>query len=109
MTLYEDALLQYEELEASFFQILKEKTLSWFGKFIEPTAKDDSQPLLSPTKKPYRDMILSNAISVFDLRGYILARQCSLLGKMGSVTEVARKTAVFLTTFSRLLRLEKVR
>ncbi|KAE9385469.1 hypothetical protein BT96DRAFT_594944 [Gymnopus androsaceus JB14] len=37
VTLFDDALVQYEELEVSFDQILKEKNLSWFGTLITPT------------------------------------------------------------------------
>ena len=96
--LYEDALLQYEELEASFFQVLKDKTL-WFGKFVEAAPKDDSAPLLSLSKKPYRDLIIANAISVFDIRIYLLARQCQVLGQMNRVADVARKAVLFLGAF----------
>ncbi|KAI5124589.1 hypothetical protein M0805_003108 [Coniferiporia weirii] len=99
----EDALIQYEELEASFFQVLKDRTL-WFGHFVEPSPKDDSLPLLSLTKKPYRDLILANTVSVFDIRVYLLARQSNLLGQMGRVTEVTRKVSLFLAAFGRRLQ-----
>lgn len=105
--LFEDALLQYEELEASFFQVLKDKTL-WFGKFIEAGLKDDSTPLLSLSKKPYRDLIIANAISVFDIRVYLLARQCQVLGQMKRVSDVARKVVIFLGAFGGRLRDVKV-
>lgn len=104
----EDALIQYEELEAAFFQVLKDRTL-WFGKFIEPAPKDDSLPLLSITKKPYRDLILANTISVFDLRVYLLARQCSILSQLGRFTEVCRKVGVFVGAFGGRLREFQVR
>ncbi|ELU39468.1 TRAPPC10 domain-containing protein [Rhizoctonia solani AG-1 IA] len=57
MTLLDAALLQYSELE---------KNLSWFGKLGGTAPGDDAAPLLSVTKKPYRDLIMSNNISVFD-------------------------------------------
>ncbi|KAG9083484.1 hypothetical protein FRC07_013906, partial [Ceratobasidium sp. 392] len=63
MTLLDAALVQYSELEASFYQVLKEKNLSWFGKLGGTAPGDDAAPLLSVTKKPYRDLIMSNAIS----------------------------------------------
>jgi len=96
MNLHDDAQIQYEELEASFGAVLKDSSLSWFGKFIDPTPKDDSLPLLSVTKKPYRDLILANTISVFDFRIYILARQAALLSKMGLTDLIMRKVIVFL-------------
>lgn len=101
--LYDDALLQYDELEASFYQVLREKNLSWFGTLISPSPNDDSMPLLSTTKKPYRDLILANTISVFDFRIYLLARQCNLLGKMGRVVEIGRKSSAFLSAFGKRL------
>ncbi|TBU35808.1 trafficking protein particle complex subunit 10 [Dichomitus squalens] len=104
MNLHEDALQQYYELESIFFQVLREKNLSWFGALITPMPTDDSSPLLSVTKKPYRDLILANTISVFDFRVYLLARQCILLSKIGDMEELCRKAASFLSTFSRTLR-----
>ncbi|KAG8722315.1 hypothetical protein FRC08_004153 [Ceratobasidium sp. 394] len=104
MTLLDAALLQYSELEASFYQVLKEKNLSWFGKLGGTTPGDDAAPLLSVTKKPYRDLIMSNAISVFDFRCYLLARQCLLLAKMGAIPDVASKAARFISSFARTLR-----
>ncbi|KAH9048160.1 trafficking protein particle complex subunit 10 [Lactarius hengduanensis] len=104
MNLFEDALRCHDELELSFAHVLREKNLSWFGTLIIPTAKDDSLPLLSVTKKPYRDLIVANTISVFDLRIYILSNQCALLGKMGKVADVCKKVAMFLVSFGRHLR-----
>ncbi|KAJ7582878.1 trafficking protein particle complex subunit 10 [Mycena floridula] len=104
VNLFDDALVQYDELEASFYQVLKEKNLSWFGTLISPSAKDDSAPLLSISKKPYRDLIVANTISVFDFRIYLLARQCDILGKQGRMTEVCRKVGAFLGAFGRRLR-----
>ncbi|KAI2619486.1 trafficking protein particle complex subunit 10 [Hypomontagnella submonticulosa] len=39
---------------------------------------------ISSTKKPYRDMIVANNVSVFDFRCYIFARQISLLLRLGN-------------------------
>lgn len=104
MNLLEDALIQYEELEASFAAVLNDNTSIWFGKFVEPSPKDDSLPLLSVTKKPYRDLILANTISVFDFRIYILAREASLLGKMGVPDKILRKVNYFLSIIGGRLR-----
>ncbi|OBZ75937.1 Trafficking protein particle complex subunit 10 [Grifola frondosa] len=104
MNLFEDALDQYYELESTFFQVLKEKNLSWFGPLISPTPSDDSVPLLSVTKKPYRDLILANTISIFDFRVYLLARQCALSGKLGDVVDITRTAGAFLNNFGRKLR-----
>ncbi|KAI0890760.1 trafficking protein particle complex subunit 10 [Annulohypoxylon maeteangense] len=39
---------------------------------------------ISSTKKPYRDLIVANNVSVFDFRCYIFARQISLLLRLGN-------------------------
>lgn len=104
MNLFEDALLQFDELDIMFNNVLREKNMSWFGSFIVAGPKDDSAPLLSVSRRPYRDLILANTISVFDFRIYIIARQCLLLAKMGRVDEVCKKAHTFLVTFSRRLR-----
>lgn len=107
MNLCDDALAQYEELEALFLQVSKERNFSWFGVLFTPVPGDDSAPLLSISKKAYRDLIMANTISVFDLRIYILARQCELLAKNGCLADVPKKVATFLGSFSkRLLELE---
>ena len=104
MGLYEDALTQYDELENLFFQVSREKNMTWFGTFISPGSKDDSAPLLSLNKKAYRDFILANTITVFDLRVYMLARQCLILGIMGRVLDICQKTSTFLSMFGKRLR-----
>ncbi|TRM61873.1 trafficking protein particle complex subunit 10 [Schizophyllum amplum] len=102
--LYEDALAQYDELELLFYGVLKDKNLSWFGTLISPAPNDDSASLLSISKKPYKDLILANTISVFDFRIYLLARQCELLANLGRLNEVSHKTSAFLSAFGRRLR-----
>ena len=104
VNLYEDAYVQYDQLESLFYDVLKEKNLSWFGTLIHPAHGDDSSPLLSTSKKTYRDLILANSISVFDFRIYVLSRQCELLAQKGRITEITRKVVTFLCTFSRRLR-----
>ncbi|KAI0341805.1 hypothetical protein BDW22DRAFT_1377071 [Trametopsis cervina] len=103
MNLHEEALGTYEELEALFFQVIKDKNMAWFGSLASPSARDDSAPLLSVERKPFRDLILANSISVLDFRMYLLARQCILLSSLGRIVEVGKKAIVFLQTFSRRL------
>ncbi|KAK1969730.1 hypothetical protein LY78DRAFT_690380 [Colletotrichum sublineola] len=45
--------------------------------------KFDDIPI-SSTKKPYREMIVANNVSVFDFRCYIFSRQISLLLRLGN-------------------------
>jgi hypothetical protein len=105
--LHDEALAQYDSLESSFFGVLQEKSLSWFGNLIPDAASlasEISLPLLSTDKRPYRDLIMANTISVFDFRVYLLAQQCNLLGKMTRVVQVAKKVTTFLGAFGRRLR-----
>ncbi|KWU42169.1 hypothetical protein RHOSPDRAFT_36290 [Rhodotorula sp. JG-1b] len=96
MTLYEDALIQYDELEAAFFQHVKEhENATWFDRFGGLAPGDDALPLLSTSCKPYRRMIDTNTISVFDFRSYLFARQAFMLFHLDRVVEVARRGAYF--------------
>lgn len=49
----------------------------------EPAEKFDDIPI-SVMKKPYRDLILANNVSIFDFRCYIFARQITLLLRLGN-------------------------
>ena len=46
----------------------------------------ENAPPLSPYKKPYRELILSNQISIFDFECYLFARQSNLLLRLGGAT-----------------------
>ena len=104
MNLYEEALSPYDELESAFHKVSKDRNMSWFGSLIPSNPQDDVSPLLSITKKPYRDYILANTISVLDFRIYLLARQCQLLAKMGRIDEITKKVGFFLGAFGNRLR-----
>ncbi|KAG2194871.1 hypothetical protein INT47_002665 [Mucor saturninus] len=99
MTLYEDALIQYDELEASFFQVLRDKALAWFGHFGGTDQGDDSGNILDFKRKNYRELINKNIISVFDFRSYLFARQCRMLLKLQRVIEVTARAQLFITSF----------
>ncbi|KAF4615296.1 hypothetical protein D9613_003220 [Agrocybe pediades] len=104
MNLFDEALLPYDELEAAFHKVSKDRNMSWFGSLIPPNLKDDVSPFLALTRKPYRDLILANTISILDFRIYLLARQCQLLAKMGRIEEITKKVGFFLGAFGKRLR-----
>lgn len=106
--LNEDALVTYEELEATFFQVLKEQNLSWFGKLGATGQADDSIPILDTTAKPYKELLQTSSISIFDFRIYVFARQASLLGKLGRITEIAKRGQWFVASLTRRLRESEV-
>ncbi|WWC85913.1 uncharacterized protein L201_000783 [Kwoniella dendrophila CBS 6074] len=109
VNLPEDSLIIYEELEASFFQVLKEQNLNYFGNGLSKLGGssfgDDSLPILDTTQKPYRELIRNSQISIFDFRIYLFARQGKLLGeKLGRITEVAKRGQWFVASLTRRLR-----
>ncbi|CAG8441735.1 2761_t:CDS:10 [Diversispora eburnea] len=104
MNLYEEALVQYEELEASFSQVLKDRALAWFGSFGATDFEDDSANILDIKKKNYRDLIMQNTIPEFDFRSYLFARQCQLLGRLQRPVDICRRAQLFISTFGRAIK-----
>lgn len=84
-------------------QCLKDQNLSWFGKLGGTAENDDSLPILDTNAKPYRDLLISSTISIFDFRIYVFARQCILLGKLGRITEIAKRGQWFVASLARRL------
>ncbi|KAK9460560.1 trafficking protein particle complex subunit 10, partial [Lipomyces oligophaga] len=78
MSLLEDALIQYDELDNTFLQLLQGNTITYFPNVgFEPGT---ISPLLSRTDdSAVRHQILENHISLFDFRCYLFSRQASLL------------------------------
>lgn len=99
----------YEELEASFIQVLKEQNLSWFGKLGASSPNDDSLPILDTSRKRYRELLQTSQISIFDFRVYVFARQAVLLGRLGRITEIAKRGQWFVASLTRRLRESEVR
>ncbi|CAI2180057.1 6002_t:CDS:2 [Funneliformis geosporum] len=104
MNLFEEALVQYDELEASFFQVLKDRALAWFGSFGATDPNDDSDNILDIKKKQYRDLIMQNTTSEFDFRCYLFARQCQLLGRLHRPVDICRRAQFFISTFCRAIK-----
>lgn len=77
---------------------------TWFDRFGGLAPGDDALPLLSTSCKPYRKLIDTNTISIFDFRSYLFARQAFMLFHLDRVVEVARRGAYFVSTFARKLR-----
>ncbi|KAF9168897.1 hypothetical protein BGX20_011082 [Mortierella sp. AD010] len=104
MNLHEEALMQYDELEASFFQILRDNALTWYGKFGGMQDGDNDANLLDINRKPYRDLIIQNTISVFDFRTYLFGRQCNLLFRLRRPAEICQRALIFIPSFARTVR-----
>ncbi|KAI5841240.1 trafficking protein particle complex subunit 10 [Tricharina praecox] len=148
--LVEDALVLYDELGFGLEAIVREQEkgeviggsfIGWTKEglyWIEEARKclkarktgegeavdeiEEGHPIASD-KKPYRELILSNEISVFDFRCYLFARQATLLLRLGKrngdssqesaseegddltrLAEICRRGVDFITTVARVLR-----
>jgi hypothetical protein len=53
-------------------------------------------------------MLQGSAISIFDFRVYVFARQAKLLGQLGRITEVAKRGQWFVASLTRRLRESEV-
>jgi trafficking protein particle complex subunit 10 len=103
LTLYRDALVHYDELEATFYQTLEEQGAPWFKKFGGTEHADDNQDVFKLSNKNYRDLIIQNGISIFDFRMYLFSRQIALLAIQKSPIEICRRSNLFISSFSRTL------
>ncbi|KAI8320213.1 hypothetical protein GQ54DRAFT_263960, partial [Martensiomyces pterosporus] len=104
MGLNEEALAQYDELEAVFFQLLDSHLLSWFTQFGGGEPGDDFTDLLDMRKKPYRQQMVDNTITMFDFRVYLFGRQCELLIELERYEEFVERAQRFIATFSKAMR-----
>ncbi|KAJ1947362.1 hypothetical protein FBU59_001882, partial [Linderina macrospora] len=100
----EEALAQYDELEAAFFQLLESQSLSWFTKFGGGEPGDDFTDVLDGTRKPYRKQMVENTISMFDFRMYLFGRQAELLIGLERYGEFIERAERFVPTFAKAMR-----
>ncbi|KAI9365504.1 hypothetical protein DFJ73DRAFT_808029 [Zopfochytrium polystomum] len=109
MNMHDEALLQYDELEAAFFQNLREQGAPWFQTFGGTASGDDSNDILDMSLKPYRDMILQNTITIFDFQIYLFARQVQILFRLvNGPHEICHRAKQFISSFARTIQDYKV-
>lgn len=92
--LCDEALSCFQELDDLYRECLRDGELTFFPS-ITPTSLsqgDDNHSVLSCTAKPYRDMILQSAASLWDLKIYLLSRRLLLLSKMGRGLAIMKET-----------------
>ena len=105
LSLGEQALLQYDELEACFFQTMAEQGAPWFKRFGGTESGDDNpNPFKIQQDKNYKDKINQNAISIFDFRIYLFSRQCYHLNLLRDPINIFERTRRFISGFSVTLR-----
>ncbi|KJE94103.1 hypothetical protein CAOG_08823 [Capsaspora owczarzaki ATCC 30864] len=103
MTLAEEALFQYLELDVLFAESValersrNNGTISWMEHFGGDQPNDDSASIFDPYRKPYRDLIQQNAVTMFDFRVYLFAKIASFLRRLERSLEVTRRAYGFIT------------
>ncbi|KAG5833739.1 hypothetical protein ANANG_G00279070 [Anguilla anguilla] len=80
---FEDALVQYDELDALFTQYVLNFGVgdgaNWLGSFCAPVCGWNGLVLRRPIDMEKRDQIQRGQASLLDLRSYLFSRQCTLL------------------------------
>ncbi|KAJ1826339.1 hypothetical protein LPJ56_002226, partial [Coemansia sp. RSA 2599] len=104
MGLRAEALAQYDELEAVFFQLLDSQRLAWFAAFGGGQPSDDFTDILDTRKKDYRAQMVANSITIFDFRMYLFGCQCQLLVADELYAELASRAQRFIPAFSAAMR-----
>ncbi|XP_046398628.1 trafficking protein particle complex subunit 10 [Ischnura elegans] len=105
--LYDEALVQYDELDALFTQFVLNssvgETPSWLCSFQRPLEKWDGiwlnhslRTSAGAGENDGRRLIEEGCASLLDFRGYLFSRQCALLLLTCKPWEIAQRTLPFL-------------
>lgn len=81
--LYDEALVQYDELDALFSQFVLNSNLTaspkWLDIFRQPITSWQAVRLTALVPQHLRDLIIKNKPSLLDLRSYLFQRQSAML------------------------------
>ncbi|KAF0026735.1 hypothetical protein F2P81_021472 [Scophthalmus maximus] len=109
---FEDALVQYDELDALFTQYVLNfgagDTANWLGSFCAPVRCWSGLLLRRPIDMEKRDGIQRGEASLLDLRSYLFSRQCTLLIFLQRPWEVTQRALELLHNCVQELRLLEV-
>lgn len=109
---FEDALVQYDELDALFTQYVLNfgagDTANWLGSFCAPVRCWNGLLLRRPIDMEKRDLIQRGEASLLDLRSYLFSRQCTLLIFLQRPWEVTQRALELLHNCVQELRLLEV-
>lgn len=93
--LKEDALIQYDELDAMFDQFVENfasgETVRWLAPLTEPCSNWAGLSLSKPLDHDLRQQVKENQASLLAFRNYLFSRQTALLFQMGRSWEVAMR------------------
>ncbi|XP_051871190.1 trafficking protein particle complex subunit 10 isoform X2 [Pristis pectinata] len=109
---YEDALVQYDELDALFTQYVVNygagDGANWLTSFCQPVRSWNGLVLRKPIDMEKRELIQKNQATLLDLRSYLFSRQCTLLVLLQRPWEVAQRALQLLHNCVQELKLLEV-
>ena len=99
-----DALLAYEELEATYHQM---QDVFKFDAVLPPREHISGQDLFAIEDKPYREMIHRNEVCAYDFGVYLFSCQALILGSLKKYSDFLTKTKKFVCAFTSLEAVSK--
>ncbi|XP_037380763.1 trafficking protein particle complex subunit 10 isoform X2 [Talpa occidentalis] len=109
---FEDALVQYDELDALFSQYVVNfgagDGANWLAFFCQPVKSWDGLILRKPIDMEKRALIQRQEATLLDLRSYLFSRQCTLLLFLQRPWEVAQRALELLHSCVQELKLLEV-
>ncbi|XP_005093343.1 trafficking protein particle complex subunit 10 [Aplysia californica] len=98
--LKEDALIQYDELDAMFDQFVENfangDTVKWLTPLMEPCSSWAGVSLAKSLDLDLREEVKQNNAALLPFRNYLFSRQAALLFQMGRAWEVASRALSYL-------------
>ncbi|XP_054922379.1 trafficking protein particle complex subunit 10 isoform X1 [Dermacentor andersoni] len=100
--LYDEALVQYDELDALFTQVVINSASGEMPEWLCQLAQlgceawGGLQLGVDPAHSPERQLLLHRKGSLLQLRNYLFSRQCALLRLQNRASEMASRTLSFL-------------
>ncbi|KAM9695738.1 trafficking protein particle complex subunit 10 isoform 1-T1 [Trichechus inunguis] len=109
---FEDALVQYDELDALFSQYVVNfgagDGANWLTFFCQPVKSWNGLILRKPIDMDKRELIQRQEATLLDLRSYLFSRQCTLLLFLQRPWEVAQRALELLHSCVQELKLLEV-
>lgn len=106
---FEDALVQYDELDALFSQYVANSGAgdgaNWLTFFCQPVKSWNGLVLRKPIDMEKRELIQRQEATLLDLRSYLFSRQCTLLLFLQRPWEVAQRALELLHSCVQELKL----
>ncbi|ESO12744.1 hypothetical protein HELRODRAFT_187969 [Helobdella robusta] len=108
--LFQDALIQYDELDALFTQFVLNSSIAEAAPWLErmscnQATRWDGVCLCRPLDLLKQNSIATNKCSLLDLRSYLFGRQSYLLLRMSRVSELLQRAVPFMLNFIKEVKL----